>query len=388
MHQVIDNKEINKEINKEKAAKVGRLLIHWAAQKRRPLAWRNDQNPNAYHVWLAEIMLQQTTYATVQNRFTEFIHAFPTLQALAQAEQPEVLEHWAGLGYYARARNLHRCARLIVEQYGGSLPDQEAELRKLPGIGRYTAAAIAAIAFNHPSIALEANSKRIFARLEHYIRPLDEQNPALQQFFLASSQGHSPRLHLQAWMDFGEIVCRARQPQCHDCILRPHCAGWEKAENLPIKSLKKPKKQLFAHAYWLHQGQQTLLYRRPEKGLLGGMLSLPMSSWQDDYPALPTIHDTPCQWHAIGHEVKHEFTHISLKIRLFILENSNDVAQQRIAEILQFIPLPKATTQVLAEDNPLGFPSLMKKVIAQVRQKNLHSSKAKFLRLVTSSDAD
>ena len=300
-------------------------------------------------------MLQQTTFSTVQNRFSAFIAVFPTITALAKASQTEVLRHWAGLGYYARARNLHYCAQVIVDKHHGVLPQSIPELRALPGIGAYTAAAIAAIAYDVTSVATDSNVKRIYARLVRNLLPIQDNNPDLHTFFLASQHGHSPREHLQAWLDFGEILCRSRHPKCADCPVQKLCLGRDIAVQLPIKPTKKPRRQLYAYAYWLENADGAVwLRRRPPRGLLAGMLEVPTSHWQENAPShtegIPQL-----RWQATNQQIQHRFTHIDLTVHILRARGFNDT------DLAQYSS--ESAWYRLNSHAELGLPTLMKKIV-------------------------
>ena len=305
-------------------------------------------------------MLQQTTFATVTNRFARFLEAFPNLARLAQASQAEVLEHWAGLGYYARARNLHSCAQVLMEEHHGMFPKDIATLRTLPGIGDYTAAAIAAIAFDQSGHAIDSNIKRVFARFTRYQKPVTERTPELLEFFDHSQHGHSARHHVQAWMDFGELLCRAKNPNCTYCPLQEDCLGRDIAETLPIKVAKKPRRQLQAFAYWLTNTDGTCVWlrRRPQQGLLAGMLEIPTSDWQEDarqHPhLLPSVH-----WQETGQMIQHRFTHIDLRVD--ILTGTSD-------QPLDSFGLESDWYSV-DDLSRLGLATLMKKILGAMRSK-------------------
>lgn len=334
-------------------------LLEWYSCQNRTLPWR-EENPDPYRVWIAEIMLQQTTFATVSNRFYDFMAVFPNLESLAMASQAEVLQHWAGLGYYARARNLHRCAQTLVAKRGGKFPKDIATLRTLPGIGDYTAAAIAAIAFDVSGHAIDSNIKRIFARFTRYQKPVTERTPELLEFFAASELGHSPRHHLQAWMDFGETLCRARNPDCDHCPLQTACQGRDIAETLPIKVPKKPRRQLHAYGYWLLNDQSDALWlrRRPQQGLLAGMLEIPTSEWLENsakhLPHLP-VQD----WRDTGKAIQHRFTHIDLSVHILSATTKQNLDSFGTeSHWYPLVDLPQ-----------FGFASLMKKIVGVMDNK-------------------
>ena len=330
------------------------LLLDWYTRLGRDLPWRHDP-PDPYRVWISEIMLQQTTVATVANRFTAFLDRFPNLNALAEASQPDLLEAWAGLGYYARARNLHHAAQVVMTDHQGRLPEDVAALRRLPGIGHYTAAAIAAIAFNIPAPAIDSNVKRVFARIQRIRKPIADNEPALLNFWRLSEQDHAPRDHLQAWMDFGELLCTPRSPQCTACPLAKDCKGRDIADTLPVKPAKKPRQQLYTYGYWLEDGQGNVwLRRRPSKGLLGGMLEVPTAPWQPRQPA-PDVNMPQTVWQDSGLSIAHRFTHIDLTVWLLTGRASLDLT-----------PFGHDSTWYPLDQIPqLGLPTLYLKIARQ-----------------------
>jgi A/G-specific adenine glycosylase len=264
-------------------------------------------------------MLQQTTAAAVAPRFEAFLEAFPTLEALAAAPVEIVMQHWAGLGYYARARNLHATARLVAER-GGRLPDTAEALRALPGVGAYTAAAIAAIAFDEPATVVDGNVERVVARLFAHAAPLPGAKPALRALAERLTPQVRPGDFAQAMMDLGATVCTPRKPQCPVCPVRAWCqaAASGDADRLPTKTRKAAKPVRFGAAYFLRRGDAVWLVRRAPKGLLGGMAALPSTTWAADAPA--GIHATaPSEgaWRQAG-EAHHVFTHFELRLAVYV----------------------------------------------------------------------
>jgi len=282
-------------------------LLRWFAVDKRRLPWRSGEGRrrDPYRVWLSEIMLQQTTVAHALPYFEAFTRRWPDVGALAAAPEAEVMAAWAGLGYYARARNLVACARKVAGELGGRFPDTEEALRALPGIGRYTAAAIAAIAFGRRAVAVDANVERVVARLFAVEEPL----PAARETLYRLADGLTPAERAgdfaEAMMDLGSAICTPRSPDCGRCPLAALCLARATGEpdRFPIKAKKAPKPRREGTAYWLEHDGDVLLVRRPAKGLLGGMLALP--------EAPPAAAD----WREAG-AVDHVFTHFALNIRL------------------------------------------------------------------------
>lgn len=287
-------------------------LLLWYAVDKRALPWRAAAGERAdpYRVWLSEIMLQQTTVGAVKPYFLAFTARWPTVQALAAAADEEVMTAWAGLGYYARARNLIACARTVAAEHNGRLPDTEAELARLPGVGRYTAAAIAAIAFGRRAVVVDGNVERVVSRLNAVEQPLPAARPALYALADALTPAGSSGDYAQAMMDLGSAICTPRAPQCGRCPVAPWCAARASGnpESYPVKSPKKPRPSRTGTAYWLEHQGHVLLEKRPAKGLLGGMLAFPTDAAPAEAP-----------WEEAG-SVDHVFTHFALTIRLLCAE--------------------------------------------------------------------
>ena len=299
------------------------LLAHYDAHAR-ILPWRTGpadhragERPDPYRVWLSEIMLQQTTVAAVIGYFEAFTARWPTIEALAAAPPADVLAAWAGLGYYARARNLIACARAVVAEHGGQFPDTEAGLRQLAGIGDYTAAAVAAIAFDRPSAVVDANVERVTARLFAITTPLPAAKAEIRTQVAALLPPARPGDFAQAMMDLGATICTPRNPSCLICPVAAHCvariAGI--AESLPVKPPRKPRPARTGTAFWIEQDGAVLLVERPDKGMLGGMRALPDDGWSasrngSDAPPISG------QWQRVDDVVPHVFTHFSLSLSL------------------------------------------------------------------------
>lgn len=280
-----------------------RLIEHYV-DKYRQLPWRSPPGaapPPAYVVWLSEVMLQQTTVATVVPRFERFLSRWPTIDALAAASDDDILSEWAGLGYYARARNLIACAREVAAR--GGFPATAAELRKLPGIGAYTSAAIAAIAFGKAAPAVDTNVERVLARLDGLRSP---ERPAIEARLLELMKGQPPGDVVQALMDLGATICRPRRPRCGECPLRTDCSAFASGdpESFPERRQRKLRPHRFGTAWWIERDGHVWLVRRPAKGLLGGMAALPGSEWTQAAPGAARVIGT----------VRHVFTHFSLDL--------------------------------------------------------------------------
>ncbi|MEC3951155.1 A/G-specific adenine glycosylase [Sphingobium sp. HWE2-09] len=293
------------------------LLAHYDVHARR-LPWRAPPGSNAadpYRVWLSEVMLQQTTVAAVGPYFAKFTERWPTVSDLAASADADLMAAWAGLGYYARARNLLACARAVAQQHGGVFPDTEAGLRALPGVGAYTAAAVAAIAFGRRAVVIDANVERVVARLFAIATPLPAARPAIR----AAADGITPDARAgdfaQAMMDLGATICTSRNPACGICPIREHCAAVLTADPaaFPVKAAKKARPHRTGHGWWIERDGHVWLIRRPDKGLLGGMRALPSSDWGDAPDPTPPI---AADWTTIDEPVAHVFTHFSLALRI------------------------------------------------------------------------
>lgn len=310
--QIVPNEAVN--------AAIPAVLLAWYDAHARDLPWRTLPGaaaPDPYHVWLSEIMLQQTTVAAVKPYFAAFTERWPTVAALAAADAADVLAAWAGLGYYARARNLIACAKRVVSDHDGRFPDTEPVLRTLPGIGDYTAAAIAAIAFGRHAVVVDANIERVVARLFAIEAPLPASRPAIRQHAAQITPDRRVGDFAQAMMDLGASLCRARDAKCLACPLSAFCAAAKSGDptRLPVKARKKPKPARSGHAFWLEVQGHVALVERPAKGMLGGMRALPDDGWRAgaDGDGLPPI---AAQWQQHGAPITHVFTHFSLQLQL------------------------------------------------------------------------
>jgi len=283
-----------------------RLLQHYVDNFRR-LPWRSapgEPAPDPYRVWLSEVMLQQTTVAAVAPRFERFVARWPSVESLAAAPDADVLSEWAGLGYYARARNLIACAREVVLR--GGFPRSAAELRTLPGLGDYTAAAIAAIAFGEPVPVVDTNVRRVVARLHALAEPGAAD---VMEFVAALTPADRPGDFAQAMMDLGATICRPKAPLCTSCPLATDCSAWALGtpEAFPARKPKPVRPLRHGSAWWIERNGSVWLVRRAAKGLLGGMAALPGSEWSEQ-PQAPSASD-------LG-TVRHVFTHFALDLRI------------------------------------------------------------------------
>ncbi|MFN3936561.1 MAG: A/G-specific adenine glycosylase [Gemmobacter sp.] len=314
----------------------GRDLLHWYDTAARDLPWRvapralaEGARPDPYRVWLSEVMLQQTTVAAVKGYFDRFIARWPDVRALAGAADAEVMAEWAGLGYYARARNLLACARKVTEDHGGAFPDTAEGLRTLPGIGPYTAAAIAAIAFDRPAPVVDGNVERVVARLFGVTDPLPGSKRRLAGLAGDLTPERRPGDHAQAMMDLGATICTPRRPVCGACPVARHCRGHAAgiAERLPMRTERTPKPVRRGFAYVARRTDgAVLLETRAPRGLLGGMLGWPCSDWSEAPEEAPPLAG---DWRDPKLEVRHTFTHFHLILHLRISEPGLDARPQR-----------------------------------------------------------
>jgi A/G-specific adenine glycosylase len=300
------------------------MLLEWYDRHRRDLSWRAPpgERPEPYRVWLSEIMLQQTTVVTVGAYFDRFVARFPDIRALAAAPLDDVLHLWQGLGYYARARNLHACARAVVERHAGKFPKDPAQLRALPGIGDYTAAAIAAIAVDYRAAAVDGNVERVVSRLFAVREPLPEAKPRLRAFAAALVPESRAGDFAQALMDLGAVLCNPRRPRCVLCPWRGDCAAAAAgiAESLPVQTAKPERPLRYGVLFWFsREDGAVLLRRRPEQGLLGGMIELPSTPWRQepwDLDEAVTAAPATTDWTRLPGTVLHGFTHFRLELAL------------------------------------------------------------------------
>lgn len=300
------------------APQIAGKLLDWYDANARRLPWRSppgEAAPDPYRVWLSEVMLQQTTTAAVAPYFTKFTARWPTVADLAAAEDADVMAAWAGLGYYARARNLLACARAVAAM-GGGFPDTEDELRALPGLGAYTAAAVAAIAFGRRAVVVDANVERVAARLFAIEQPLPAARAAIRTAADATTPNGRAGDFAQAMMDLGATICTSRSPRCLLCPLRADCAGYAQGnpERLPVKAAKKPKPTRQGRVYWIERDDHVLLVQRAAKGMLGGMRALPDDGWCARGDG---TQDMLGDWHSGGF-VHHGFTHFDLELQLML----------------------------------------------------------------------
>ncbi len=323
-------------------------LLKWFSQHARPLPWRTVKR-NPYHVWISEIMLQQTTVAAVIPYFHNFLQVFPTLQSLAKASEQSVLYNWQGLGYYSRARNLHKCANIVIKNHAGTFPQTTNELLNLPGIGPYTAAAIAVLAFNQPDTVVDGNVERVISRLFAVKEKLPASKPALRKKAEKCTDLKNAATYAEAMMDLGATICTPTSPKCNTCPISSFCKA-VKTPNpaaFPYREKKKkiPTKNGIAWCIFDKNGQ-ILLRQRPNRGLLASLWEVPHSHWENNWNP-PKGKIKKCG------QIKHVFTHFTLKldVKMIILKNTH-----------------KSSGFSLKNLPPM--PTLMHKVLTQAIQNN------------------
>jgi len=337
------------------------LLLAWYDRHRRRLPWRAlpGEASDPYRVWLSEIMLQQTTVKAVGPYFDKFLARWPTVTALAAASLDEVLSAWAGLGYYSRARNLHACAVAVARDHGGAFPDTEEGLRALPGIGPYTAAAIAAIAFARRTMPVDGNIERVVSRLFTVEAPLPEAKPEIQRLAATLLGPARAGDSAQALMDLGATICTPKRPACALCPLDAGCAARARGdqESFPRKLPKKTGALRRGAAFVVRRGDEILVRTRVAKGLLGGMTEVPTSEWRAGHDDAAARAQAPqiagVQWHRKAGLVTHVFTHFPLEL---VVYTATLRGRTRAPDGMRWVKLEALDDQ--------AFPTVMRKVIA------------------------
>jgi A/G-specific adenine glycosylase len=335
-------------------------LLRWYDRHRRVLPWRAKKGEKAdpYRVWLSEIMLQQTTVKAVAPYYAKFLQRFPTVAGLAAAPLDDVLKAWAGLGYYARARNLHACARAVVDRHGGEFPQTEAALRQLPGIGAYTAAAIAAIAFGERASPVDGNIERVIARLFAIEDELPSGKPRIRALAEQSTPQRRAGDFAQGMMDLGATICTPKKPACVLCPWMDACAARLRgdAESFPRKANKKTGALRRGAAFVAIRADGKLLTRqRPERGLLGGMTEVPGTEWAQNFNSSTERAAAPLDaaWRKLPGAVTHTFTHFPLELTVYVAHVPRSTKAPRDMSWLAVSAIPAA-----------AFPNVMRKVIA------------------------
>lgn len=338
-------------------------LLSWYDTEQRRLPWRAvktaGQGSNPYHVWLSEIMLQQTTVQAVIPYFLKFIKKWPSITDLAQADIDDVLNDWAGLGYYARARNLHKCAKTIVSEWNGEFPQDYKSLKSLPGIGDYTAAAIMCIAFDKPQTVVDGNVERVISRLFALKTELPDVKPEIKEKAALFFDGFNKRPGdlAQGFMDLGATICTPKSPKCMFCPVCIFCKAKEQGleSNLPRKKPKMANPQKHGYVYWIkNRDGDVLIQKRPGKGMLAGMMGLPTSEWAlQDQKIKDLEFFTPKNSKIKSTDfITHSFTHFDLKLYLISAELSDEAP-------------PDHKWVKAAEIHEIGMPTLFKKALKQ-----------------------
>lgn len=339
-------------------------LLFWYKHNAREMPWRAayGKQPDPYHEWLSEIMLQQTVVKTVIPYFYKFIERWPTIHDLAAASEEEILREWAGLGYYARARNLYKCAQVVSSEYNGKFPEDEKSLQALPGIGPYTAAAISAIAFNYPSSVMDGNVERVMTRLHAHSEPISKSKLLLHSYVrdLTHARTDHPGDFAQALMELGAVICVPKNPKCDFCPVRRFCKAYayKIQGRLPLKSVKKVKPKRYGVVYLIENEYGEIVFeKRPAQGLLASMPGIPGSGWEekkaDDlqnfkFHGVTLIKRTK-------DEVRHIFTHFDLYLSFACAKIAKD----------DILLLENEFWCSKKEYDKLGLPNLYIKVVTQ-----------------------
>lgn len=311
---------------KHDISRLQQALLDWYRKHRRVMPWRatGKRRPDPYHVWLSEIMLQQTTVVTVGPYFERFIARWPTIEKLAAAKLDDALAQWAGLGYYARARNLHKCAQLIAEKHGGKFPESVDDLLQLPGIGPYTAAAVSSIAFNHEAVAVDGNVERVVSRFFAIDQPMPGTKKIIRKKVAALVVNNAhPSDFTQALMELGATVCTPRAPKCPLCPWQEECHARKRgiAESLPRKAAKKVKPLRFGKVFWIEDAKgRFLIEKRLGKGLYEGLYQLPTTEWIENKSSIRQLKPPypRLRFQAAGEDVRHSFTHFDLVLEIWV----------------------------------------------------------------------
>jgi A/G-specific adenine glycosylase len=337
-----------------------KALLAWYDRHRRRLPWRAlpGETSDAYRVWLSEIMLQQTTVKAVAPYYLKFLKAWPTVRKLAAAELDDVLKAWAGLGYYARARNLHACAQVVASEHRGKFPDSEEGLRALPGVGVYTAAAIAAIAFDQRAVAIDGNIERVIARLFAVEDVLPAAKGEIRRLADTLVPQGRPGDFTQGMMDLGATICTPKKPACALCPWMDACAARVRGdqETFPRKAEKVEGKLRRGASFVVTRADNHVLVRsRPAKGLLGGMTEVPSTAWSQDFDDADALAQAPLKanWRLLPGAVEHGFTHFPLQQSVYV---ATVAAKTKAPAGMRWVPL--------AELHGEALPNVMRKVVA------------------------
>ncbi len=347
-------------------------LLAWYDREGRTLPWRIRPEDRAdgvvadpYKIWLSEVMCQQTTTTAASAYWHRFLNTWPTVQDLAAAPRDDILTAWAGLGYYARARNLHKCAGMVCANYGGVFPKSEVELLKLPGIGPYSAAAIAGICYGEATNVVDGNVERVISRVFRVQATLPKAKPEIRSLAgmlaMAGTGSKHPGDYAQAVMDLGAHVCKPKNPKCEMCPWQGQCVAYEfgDMQDYPKRQAKTARPVRYGTVFFVENEGHIWLRQRPDKGLLGGMMELPGTDWTDEKPDIDVwLGQAPTQsnWQCVTGEVKHVFTHFTLYLTVFTTQIKPDVIIEN--------GIIYADLDALDE---YALPSLMRKAIALAR---------------------
>lgn len=350
-------------------------MLGWYEKYARSLPWRDknlqNDSEHAYYVWLSEIMLQQTTVTAVIPYFLKFIERWPRVRDLANAESDEIMQAWAGLGYYSRARNLHKCAQSISEDFDGVFPQDQLSLKQLPGIGDYTSAAITSIAFNKPAVVIDGNIDRIITRLHAIKKPIREAKKEIREIanlyfgesgLLQVSEDQYPykyRDFPQSLMDLGASICTPKSPKCHSCPVIDYCEAKKSnlQNELPTKAVRKKKPSRHGYVYWIeNENGEVMIHKRPDKGLLASTHGFPTTQWNDISETIGHL-DIFCSanFRKYPDSVKHVFTHFDLSLHLFQGKVSQDAVKTEEGQEFYWISRQ--------DIEKIGLPSLFQKVL-------------------------
>ncbi len=352
----------------KETTRLRRELLAWYDKEGRALPWRirpEDRAAGAiadpYQIWLSEIMCQQTVVKAAAPYWYKFLKQWPKVTDLAAATLDDVLAAWARLGYYARARNLHKCAKMVAGEYGGSFPSTEAALLKLPGIGPYTAAAIAAICWHEATNVVDGNVERVITRLRAVETPIPAARPEIRTLSSVIAAPKRPGDYAQALMDLGSVICKPRTPKCNICPWKFACLAYEAGnpEQYPVRAKKAKRPIRYGAVFYLEHDGEILLRRRPEKGLLGGMMELPGTDWTERGPSSDEhwLSAAPASknWRKGAEPVTHIFTHFELRLSVFYAQGIADMdGQWYRRSALETLALPSLMRKAIAAGQALA----------------------------------
>ena len=346
---------------------VTKSLLAWYIENGRKLPWRvslKDANlgevPDPYKIWISEIMLQQTTVSTVIPYFIRFVKKWNCINKLSKAKENDILAFWAGLGYYARARNLLKCAKKLNDKFGGKIPNDKKILLSLPGIGEYTASAIRSIAFGEREVVIDANIERVVCRLFKIEKPINRSKIEIRKYASQLFPKYQCGDFAQALMDYANSVCRPKKPNCKQCIISSSCLSWkhDMVETIPVKQIKKNKLLKKGYVFFTKvKPNKILLERRPREGILGGLLGFPTTTWEVEKNSPPSL-PFKANWMFTDEVVTHQFTHFKLELNIVITEAEDpkfDTSKYFMLKIENFdlMTLPTLMRKVYIQANKL-----------------------------------